>query len=48
MSLRHGLRWRGAEATTVLYFELHGERVWGATAMVLGELLHLLQANRGD
>ena len=46
--LRHGRRWRGDEATTVPYFELHGERVWGATAMVLGELLHLLQANRGD
>jgi len=45
--LRHGRRWRGNEAITVPYFELHGERVWGATAMVLGELLHLLDANRG-
>ena len=43
--LRHGRRWRGDEAITVPYFELHGERVWGATAMVLGELLHLLRSN---
>jgi 8-oxo-dGTP pyrophosphatase MutT (NUDIX family) len=40
--LRQGRRWRGIDAITVPYFELHGERVWGATAMVLGELLHLL------
>ena len=43
--LREGRRWRGDDAITVPYFELHGERVWGATAMVLGELLHLLDAN---
>jgi len=43
--LRQGRCWRGDEAITVPYFELHGERVWGATAMVLGELLHLLDAN---
>ncbi len=43
--LRHGRRWRGDEAITVPYFELHGERVWGATAMVLGELLYLLQSH---
>ena len=42
---RHGRRWRGDKVVTVPYFELHGERVWGATAMVLGELLHLLDAN---
>ena len=46
--LRHGRRWRGERAITVPYFEVHGERVWGATAMVLGELLHLLGATRGD
>jgi|TARA_B100001971_G_scaffold209435_1_gene233014 8-oxo-dGTP pyrophosphatase MutT (NUDIX family) len=40
--LRHGRRWRGDDAITVPYFELLGERVWGATAMVLGELLHVL------
>ena len=43
--LRHGRSWRGDEAITVPYFELHAERVWGATAMVLGELLDLLQSN---
>ena len=41
--LRHGRRWRGDQAITVPYFELQGERVWGATAMVLGELIHLLE-----
>ena len=47
--LRHGRSWRGDEAITVPYFELHAERVWGATAMVLGELLDLLQSNpEGD
>ena len=45
--LRLGRRWRGDEVMTVPYFELHGERVWGATAMVLGELLYLL-AVRGE
>ena len=45
--LRQGRRWRGDQAITVPYFELHGERVWGATAMVLGELLHVLDANQG-
>jgi len=24
------------------YFDLHGEIVWGATAMILSELAHLL------
>lgn len=43
--VRQGRRWRGDQAMAVPYFELHGERVWGATAMVLGELLHLLQSN---
>ena len=41
--VRQGLRWRGDHAITVPYFELHGERVWGATAMVLGDLLHLIR-----
>ncbi len=41
--LRHGHRWRGDQVITVPYFELQGERVWGATAMVLGELIHLLE-----
>ena len=43
--LRHGRRWRGDEAIVVPYFELQGERVWGATAMVLGDLLYLLAAD---
>ena len=43
--LRQGRRWRGDDAITVPYFELQGERVWGATAMVLGELLHLMRSN---
>ena len=46
--LRHGRRWRGDQAMRVPYFELHGERVWGATAMVLGELLQLLSNPEGD
>ena len=46
--LRHGRRWRGDLAIRVPYFELHGERVWGATAMVLGELLHLLRSHERD
>ena len=46
--LRLGQRWRGDEVITVPYFELCGERVWGATAMVLGELLHLLEGDSGD
>ena len=43
--LRQGRRWRGDDAITVPYFELQGERVWGATAMVLGELLHVMRSN---
>ena len=46
--LRQGRRWRDHDAITVPYFELHGERVWGAPAMVLGELLHVLRAADGD
>ena len=46
--LRHGQRWRGDDLNTVPFFELRGERIWGATAMVLGELLHLLQAERDE
>lgn len=41
---RVGWRWREGEAIRVPYFELQGERVWGATAMVLGELLAVLDA----
>ena len=41
-SRRRGWAWRGDEMIAVPYFEVLGERVWGATAMVLGELLHLM------
>ena len=44
-SRRSGWSWRGTEMIAVPYFEMHGERVWGATAMVLGELIHLLGAD---
>ena len=47
-SLKHGWRWRDEEAIAVPYFELQGERVWGATAMVLGEFLYLLQDKQTD
>ena len=43
--LRQGWRWRQDQVIRVPYFELQGERVWGATAMVLGELLTVLDAN---
>ncbi len=42
--LRQGWRWIQDQAIRVPYFELQGERVWGATAMVLGELLAVLEA----
>lgn len=46
-SRRRGWGWRGTEMIAVPYFEVQGERVWGATAMVLGELIHLL-GGRGE
>ena len=47
-SRRRGWSWRGTEMIAVPYFEVQGERVWGATAMVLGELIHLLSADGRD
>lgn len=44
--LRQGWQWRDADLINVPYFELQGERVWGATAMVLGEFTYLLKANQ--
>ncbi|MXY23940.1 MAG: CoA pyrophosphatase [Acidobacteria bacterium] len=41
-NLRLGVRWRGDRWFDVPYFALRNERVWGATAMVLGEVLALL------
>jgi 8-oxo-dGTP pyrophosphatase MutT (NUDIX family) len=46
--LKRGTRWREGAEYRVPYFELGGERVWGATAMVLAELLHLLGTPPGD
>ena len=39
-----GWQWRQDQKIRVPYFELQGERVWGATAMVLGEFLAVLKA----
>ena len=41
-NLRRGIRWRKDRWYDVPYFALRNERVWGATAMVLAELLTLL------
>ena len=41
-NLRRGTRWRDALHCDVPYFAVRNERVWGATAMVLGELLAML------
>ena len=43
-ALRHGVSWRGDERIQVPYFELCEERVWGATAMILAELVAILGA----
>jgi len=40
--LKRGTRWRDGTEYRVPYFELAGERVWGATAMALAEFLHVL------
>ena len=40
---KFGWRWRQDQKIRVPYFEVQGERVWGATAMVLGELLAVLE-----
>ena len=41
-TLRRGTRWRDDLPCDVPYFEVRNERVWGATAMVLAELLAVL------
>lgn len=41
-NLRRGTRRRGDLPCDVPYFEVRNERVWGATAMVLAELLAML------
>jgi 8-oxo-dGTP pyrophosphatase MutT (NUDIX family) len=41
---RRGYRWQRDECFQVPFFEVGGERVWGATAMVLAELLAVIGA----
>jgi 8-oxo-dGTP pyrophosphatase MutT (NUDIX family) len=43
-SIRQGTRTREGLAIEYPYFDLMGHQVWGATAMVLGEFICLLQA----
>lgn len=45
---RRGYRGHGANRFDVPYFELGSERVWGATAMVLAELLALITQDDGS
>ena len=47
-NLRRGTRWRDQLHCDVPYFELRNERVWGATAMVLAELLAMLDLGPRD
>jgi 8-oxo-dGTP pyrophosphatase MutT (NUDIX family) len=44
--IRHGTRIREGIAVEYPYFDLLGHQVWGATAMVLGEFICLLQDER--
>jgi len=44
--IRQGTRIREGIAVEYPYFDLLGHQVWGATAMVLGEFICLLQDNR--
>jgi hypothetical protein len=44
--IRHGTRIREGVAIEYPYFDLLGHQVWGATAMVLGELICLLEDAR--
>jgi 8-oxo-dGTP pyrophosphatase MutT (NUDIX family) len=44
-SIRHGTRTREGVAIEYPYFDLLGHQVWGATAMILGEFICLLDAD---
>src|SRR5688572_23064798 len=44
-SIRQGTRTREGLAIEYPYFDLMGHQVWGATAMILGEFICVLQAN---
>lgn len=46
--LRRGSRWSSDKPYRVPYFEICEERVWGATAMVLAELLTVLGSPPND
>ena len=48
LNLRRGTRWRDDLHCDVPYFEVRNERVWGATAMVLAELLAMLDFGPRD
>jgi hypothetical protein len=41
--IRTGVRTREGVAVEYPYFDLLGHQVWGATAMILGEFICLLQ-----
>jgi hypothetical protein len=41
-SIRQGSRTREGVAIEYPYFDLMGQQVWGATAMILGEFICLL------
>ena len=43
-----GYRWHDGRRVQVPYFDISGERVWGATAMVLAELLAVIGAPPKD
>ncbi len=45
---RRGYYWRNGQRVQVPYFDLGGERVWGATAMVLSELRAAIGAPAED
>ena len=40
--LRREKRWRDGQEYEIPYFDVCGERIWGATAMVLAELLYVI------
>lgn len=47
-SIRRGTRTREGLAIEYPYFDLMGHQVWGATAMILGEFICLLQAENSE
>jgi 8-oxo-dGTP pyrophosphatase MutT (NUDIX family) len=46
-TIRHGTRTREGIAIEYPYFDLMGHQVWGATAMILGEFICVLQSDEG-